>query len=143
MGQRLSPNRYDKFKEILADVTIKRNLAIHRATLSIIPLGNELLPNAKKKYPPLILDKHAFYPIFVEYIDPNDEKSEEREISYFKIFEYIDGLRSGRQTQNLDKKFKFTDPRELHDLWRPEFVNFCEKICEDIKKADFPSGHII
>ena len=49
LEQRLSPNRSDKFEEILADVTIKRNLAIHRTTPFIIPLGKELLPEAYKK----------------------------------------------------------------------------------------------
>jgi hypothetical protein len=48
--------------------------------------------------------------------------------------------------KGVDEKSKseigFSDLLDLHEQWRPRFIEFCKRVGSDIERADFSRGYI-
>lgn len=131
-----------KFKEILGkksqfdcnphfslvkEIIKWRDCGIHRMPPSVIPVENRLFPDSSGKGFRICL------------IGTTQKGSDELE-GPINLDEFLKAIENN--DSQMKKKLGFSQLLDLHEEWRPKFIEFCILICDEIKRADFLKGCI-
>ncbi len=122
-------DKYENFESLVHDIVKNwRNDAIHRHAPTVAPVDSRIIPDAsskgfqislfgefKKGRPDLIGKPVTLDKVIDAHFNP-------------------DGIK--------ENKIGFCELVDLHKEWRPQFIDFCEKICDDLSRSDFSTGYI-